>query len=524
MPTRLLDVQALEPSKDIKLVILDGIEARGNYIALSHCWGPACKSPLTTTTKNLVRHLERISFFDLSLTFKDAVKLTRDLKQRYLWIDSLCIIQDSHEDWLREAGSMAGVYGNAIFTICALSSKDSTCGCRVVNLQAFTHHHRFFDFDAGPYRIRLFERAIHKWHEEYGDDTYRHGEHGENPLRRRAWTLQERELSRRSIHFAQNMVLWQCKTLKASAELPWHEVKPIDAFQPFPIRNSVDETFSPDGPVLARDRWYELMEDYMSRLLTRDTDKLPALSGLAQSFHACLPSSQYLAGLWTGHLPQALLWRMGSRYARSRAQRSLRYRAPTWSFLSLDGEMTYESQRLQNGGGSRLEETPDDCGPTDLIIRSIDLVLSGADQYGSINKASLLLCGKMVALLIRPQPSDAGKNLGTSGQAWTCLETLDGSTAGAMYPDLLEGLSDSTQLWCLSVRPEPFHGDVDVPYELYQRRFCTRQDIGPEDNMTMGLILQQESNVTGTFRRVGLARWVRKSLFSKIEPFDFTLI
>lgn len=273
VPTRLLDVQAFNVSKDIKLVTLNGHDAAVNYVALSHCWGPSSKLPMTTRTNNLTQRSQRIAFFDLSLTFKDAVKLTRDLGQRYLWIDSLCIVQDDPEDWLREASKMGRVNGNALFTLSALSSVDSTRGCRVANPRATTHDHRFFDFDSDPYRIRLFERSIHKWYEEYGDNTYQHGNYGRNPLRRRAWTLQERELSTRSIHFSQNLVLWECKTLKASSELPWHEVKPMDDFQPWPTRDFTEESLSTDGPVLVRDRWYELMEDYMSRLLTKGTDK-----------------------------------------------------------------------------------------------------------------------------------------------------------------------------------------------------------------------------------------------------------
>jgi hypothetical protein len=162
VPTRLLDVQAFQPSKDIKLVMLDGKSATAHYVTLSHCWGSSSKLPLTTRIDNLAQHSQRISFFDLSLTFKDAVKLTLDLGLRYLWIDSLCIVQDEPEDWLREASKMALVYGNALVTLSALSSVDSTHGCRVPNPRATTQNHHFCDFDLGPHRIRVFEREIRK--------------------------------------------------------------------------------------------------------------------------------------------------------------------------------------------------------------------------------------------------------------------------------------------------------------------------------------------------------------------------
>jgi hypothetical protein len=112
LPTRLLDVQAFQTGQDIKLVSLQQADFsdRGfqlQYITLSHCWGPAEKRPITTTKGSLKDRMTRISINDLSKTFRDAVHIARELHQRYLWIDSLCIIQDDGNDWAREAALMA---------------------------------------------------------------------------------------------------------------------------------------------------------------------------------------------------------------------------------------------------------------------------------------------------------------------------------------------------------------------------------------------------------------------------------
>jgi hypothetical protein len=148
--------------------------------------------------------LQPYLFSDLSSTFTDAANHARSLGQRYLWIDSLCIAQEDLDDWQSEASKMASVYGSALYTLSALSSADSTQGCCVAAPSTLKIYRRFFDFDTGVYGIRLFEKGIKIWHEEYGDDTYRHGEFGSNPLRGRAWTLQERELSMRNIHFSRD--------------------------------------------------------------------------------------------------------------------------------------------------------------------------------------------------------------------------------------------------------------------------------------------------------------------------------
>ena len=230
--------------------------------------------------------MKRIDYGHLSQTFQDAVNLTKQLGQRYLWIDSLCIIQDDKDDWAIEAAAMAAIYGNSIFTISALSSQNSSGGCRInAHNKSPTKASRYCDINTGAGRIRLFESPPQQWHIEYGDDTYKHGEYSShNPLRTRAWTLQERELSPRSIYFSTTMLLWECRTTKASSEVPWAKLDPPDDFLPWPVRTTPTESIEPGGPVQRRERWYELTEDFSSRFLSYESDKLPALSGLASTF------------------------------------------------------------------------------------------------------------------------------------------------------------------------------------------------------------------------------------------------
>lgn len=122
LPTRVIDV-GTEDNGKVKLLVSSEHQV-GKYIALSHCWGG--KTPVMTTTKNLQDHLQEIS--SLPQTFLEAALLTRVLGVRYLWIDSLCILQDSREDWEREAPLMASVYGNAYVTIAADVAKNTNAG------------------------------------------------------------------------------------------------------------------------------------------------------------------------------------------------------------------------------------------------------------------------------------------------------------------------------------------------------------------------------------------------------------
>lgn len=79
-----------------------------NYVALSHCWGP--EPPLKTTSKNR-RQMERdLSWSFLPKTFQDAILVTLHLGMQYIWIDSLCIIQDDALDWDRESARMCNCH------------------------------------------------------------------------------------------------------------------------------------------------------------------------------------------------------------------------------------------------------------------------------------------------------------------------------------------------------------------------------------------------------------------------------
>ena len=126
LPTRVLDLgEDPKPQDPIKLFETEGI--KGTYMTLSHCWGPA--HFIMTTEATIERRIAGIPLADLPQTFKDAVSLTRNLKIRYLWIDSLCIKQLDKEDWEAEASKMGSVYSHSYLNIAATSSAEGKGGC-----------------------------------------------------------------------------------------------------------------------------------------------------------------------------------------------------------------------------------------------------------------------------------------------------------------------------------------------------------------------------------------------------------
>jgi hypothetical protein len=197
LPTRLLYVG----SSDQNTLYLyttttrSGIEG---YIALSHCWGDLSeevKEKFWTTTKNIdSRQQEGFSITDLPRTFQDAIQVTRELGQQYLWIDSLCILQGDPEDWKHESARMEDVFASADCVIAASSAMNSQAGFLTRKVCS-----QYISIDTTGSQIYVCEDV-----DDFEYDMIK------AVLNKRGWVLQERLLSRRTIHFSANHTYWEC--------------------------------------------------------------------------------------------------------------------------------------------------------------------------------------------------------------------------------------------------------------------------------------------------------------------------
>lgn len=191
LPTRVLDVCAPN-GRGIRLIDSIAMESQ-DYAAFSHCWG---KSPMLTTMDTVDSLRERVDLETLPLSFQDAVTVTRGLKIRYLWIDSLCIIQDNKDDWDREAARMQHVFSNATCMIAASSASSSSEGFLRLERSA-----RPWVTMRSPSGALLYLcKSIDNFHRDVEDAV----------LNKRGWVLQERALARRSIHFTSTQVYMEC--------------------------------------------------------------------------------------------------------------------------------------------------------------------------------------------------------------------------------------------------------------------------------------------------------------------------
>jgi hypothetical protein len=332
LPTRLLDLGDTS-TEDVCLIDTLKLHTPVDYVALSHCWGLAAKFVLLKA--NIKACTNCIKLVTLARTFQDTITICRKLGQRYIWIDSLCIIQDDHDDWKSESARMASVYKNALFTIAATRSSGDEDGF----LQAR--------------RLRQQSRydVLHDDVREVSSGLWLHPSPVSNevaedhsPLRRRAWVMQERYLSRRTIFFAETELFWSCHTIQVSErgkagtnmldETKW--CLDFHAGET-PVPNRDPDAFARKDDLRRVIRWWGWMiKEYTTRNISKASDKLPALAGIATEI-AEKTNQNYYAGLWSGDIIGGLLWGQ-----RGMVTKSLDfYRAPSWSWASVDGQLNF---------------------------------------------------------------------------------------------------------------------------------------------------------------------------------------
>jgi hypothetical protein len=349
LPTRVIDVGPLELPPEPRLYTAKAADRNCRYAILSHCWGPDASNISKTCLTNLEVLHDRIDLSTLSRNFSDAIKIAHGMKIRFLWIDALCIIQDSPEDWARESAKMAQYYKNADITIAGLASPHASHG--LLNPRYSDRNVARISTPCGEVFVRpqLYDTVSIVSNRSYSVDrpyvSYM-------PLNERAWTVQERVLSSRIIHFSEQQLVWQCKTCAVSEDGQYTEHSKTASKRKLVDLLDLKINRGPTHPEalisIIRTGWHDLLAEYTSPHLTYDSDKLPALSGLAHEVSK-LTEDNYLAGLWVRRLREELLWRrLGDDDQRDGIVPSrIHNGSPTWSWASLKGKIRNEVVRYR---------------------------------------------------------------------------------------------------------------------------------------------------------------------------------
>lgn len=332
-PTRLIHVQ--KGRNTVNLIETAETPISEPYASLSHCWGKS--KILRLTIDDLASFKSGISFSLLPKTFQEAIQVVKSLGLSYVWIDSLCIIQDSDQDWRREAHTMLNVYRHALCNIAATRSSNSYGG-----LFADREPSRL-----GSGAIDINNGAL-KGRFHLIDEEYFIQEIDDAPLNRRAWVTQERLLSSRIIHFASEQVFWDCSELTACEALPEQEgaeAWPRSSTTRIGCKKGSQFLNKPDSIDQGLSQWARIVNTYSDSGLTVVGDKFIAISGLAEHLRSEL-KLDYHAGLWSSRMEVQLAWHV----TKSQPERSPRNDlAPTWSWASVNGSVSMLQVDLYDG-------------------------------------------------------------------------------------------------------------------------------------------------------------------------------
>ena len=319
----------------------------------------------------------------LAQNFKDAILITRQLGYRYIWIDCLCIMQDSQSDWAIESSVMGKIYQNSAVTILAAACENSESGILAnesIRRQPARATLPVGTGPAGNEFVTVESWTTRTWGE--GQENMRNIAY-DGSLSKRGWTLQEWCLSPRQLYYGKEMIYWRCQEqYKSSDESPKGFLFPdsdqYDALSAGLRSNEIwDQRKILHHEVESTlEEYQRLVQEYTSRSLTYASDKLPAFSGLSSRLHGVL-DGDYLAGLWSCDLHNGLLWYKEMAWCKHVQP----YRAPSWSWVVTDEKVLYMDRITK---------------PSDLDLQVIEyhtIIKDKSNKYGEVVSALLVIEG-----------------------------------------------------------------------------------------------------------------------------------
>ena len=511
IPSRLLEI-CLDSGR-VMLRMRNEVHSQcASYATLSHCWGSISIVKLTRKTLQGLR--ENIPLKSLPKTFFDAVSFTRQMGLRFLWIDSLCVVQDSADDWRKEASQMADVYRNAHFNIAATAAPNGNHGifyCRDTLKIGSCFVSTNWD-GTWPISDRKMKGLYYLTRKDAFDDDVSHAH-----LNKRGWVIQERVLSRRIFHFSKYQIYWECSDAVASESFPsglgetqplgykaehcFHltlpeaqklleERRPASFEQRIHYTRSLRHASGTATPTGSSHKlystWRRLVEHFTMCKLTVSTDKLIAIEGIASTLVPWL-DDVYMAGCWKGSILYDLLWQVD--YSTKSIRLPLENRAPSWSWASIDAAIDFQL--------TYRHETKEQTFHTTVV--DLPIAQGTPDSSWPLLKPAIRLCGPL-------------KKATSVERSWIDRQTdkwdiQDRIVTLELDVDIPKALSDSRSiLGCVTTSGlDSVSVSLDcLPAELFFLPIVSGVDIEYGDVSVRGLALLPTGRKRGEFFRYGV--------------------
>lgn len=454
------------------------------------------------TQQNLSQWLQSLDSRSLPKTFRDAIRIAQKLQIPYLWIDCMCIIQNDDKDWQQEAASMADIYRNAYLTFAAASSSDSNGGC-------------FIDPPMPPF-IRKFSLGAESTNSEreiiIRPNFHQKSTVASSCLHTRGWIFQEQILSRRTVYFTDNQMLWQCHDRQYSEDAlgdgPKLCLQPARLAQYNLGEGEGSSTRTPD------EVWWTWMSDYSTRKFTYFKDRLAALAGVTTLYQEKTGDIP-LVGLWLQNLPLNLLWRCEPRSPNRESSKNPGINGlPSWSWVGFDG-VVLPPESMRRSQRQRREDFPLHLN---VKSQSHNLQWTGAAITSTLKIASINLYGPFMEMkdhleLVPPQ-AEPGCRL---DHHWSLPRRyprkLYNHSSLACYEEVDE-FDSRCQLTTKHGDSEiSFDYDVSMPVCIFGLLIY----LDPSTDTEHILLLSPVDNSSKCFRRLGIAKH-KHSCLLRFEP------
>ena len=521
LPRRVIEVS---PSGGQQPRIIESNGRRGSYAALSYCWG---KQPFLSLTCNNYRQL--MDGLDMSLvspTIRDAVLVTQSMAIPYLWVDALCIIQDSEDDKTSQIASMSDIYASSTVTVVAASAESASQGFlspRTDSETVYTIPVRLGPHIFGSMSINELDAACYDERSE--------------PIAKRAWTMQEQVLAPRTVAFATHTMIWSCKAGARAYGDALHFPHDLDAGY-----NDNDEKYSLNlrSLLLTREEaqnnkdkalacWLRLITAYSLRRASLERDKLNAVAGIASHDAFSSALGLYHAGMWEYDLARQLIWRTGQSHRTLGPneifvfRRPSEWRAPSWSWASLDGGIIY----------FELSYDDDDEPKMDVLCDIVECETThkypDRNPFGEVTAAHLVLRAAMrkawfdpatssVIFLLDERPGDFCISFeeAWNGHVRAFMERYP-ETDLAEDPEYVHGTDGR------NTRGSSDESDITAPLLVY----CLAVTLAPKvERGVQGLLLvSKETSSRGLlYQRVGFFETAALEDFREVEKREITVI
>jgi hypothetical protein len=490
LPRRLLFVGNDNADTTPRLVETTSSQPDLRYMTLSHSWGT--QRIFQLTTDNYAALLLQIPVSHLQQVFRDAISVTRKAAVEYLWIDSLCIIQDSVEDWRHESMNMGMIYSGAVCNIAATGFTDGLNGLfvkRDATLAMPIHVHLNADITACDGAI-FAQGDYHLVDSFLWVDGVEHA-----PLNKRGWVVQERFLSPRVMHFGSRQSFWECRTLEASEAFP--EGLPREVFtskvkKSIHIDHRKPEKIG-DSNRWNVNRWPTAVMAYSRSKLTFKSDKMIAIAGLAKSLQHPFMGS-YLGGMWSNFLLSHLTW---STVPFELGRRPSAYRCPSWSWASVDT-------------GVDMPLVPSGLDLRRLFLASVceaEITPLDSDRFGTLRAGWIrVLCPLLCVKLIQ------GENTATETSPTAEAIHISFTTLSIQMDvqddhsdEFTEALTVSKALKVINFRDDGF---TSSPEGVHDFLIAIEKRTGDTSSITglrlKGLLVRPTLRRRGEFERVGM--------------------